>query len=111
MSKSLNVIIACGGTGGHLFPGIAVAQQLRSMGHNPVLLISQKKVDAEAAGKYGDLKFHTIQAIAKPPTLSLRMPAFLWKLAAMVRAAATICWVPVPWVPPSPLRKPLRQVR
>lgn len=80
MSKSLNVIIACGGTGGHLFPGIAVAQQLRSMGHNPVLLISQKKVDAEAAGKYGDLKFHTIQAIAKPPTLSLRMPGFLWKM-------------------------------
>lgn len=80
MSKPLNVIIACGGTGGHLFPGIAVAQQLRSMGHNPVLLISQKKVDAEAAGKYGDLKFHAIQAIAKPATFSLRMPGFLWKM-------------------------------
>ncbi|MBR5886897.1 MAG: undecaprenyldiphospho-muramoylpentapeptide beta-N-acetylglucosaminyltransferase [Akkermansia sp.] len=80
MSKPLNVIIACGGTGGHLFPGIAVAQQLRCMGHNPVLLISQKKVDAEAAGKYGDLKFHSIQAIAKPPTFSPRMPGFLWNM-------------------------------
>ena len=78
--KSLNVIIACGGTGGHLFPGIAVAQQLRKMGHRPVLLISRKEVDAEASSKYGDLEFHSIPAIAKPATFSLRMPAFLWKL-------------------------------
>ena len=78
--KSLNVIIACGGTGGHLFPGIAVAQQLRKMGHHPVLLISRKEVDAEASSKYGDLEFHSIPAIAKPPTFSLRMPGFLWKL-------------------------------
>ena len=81
MSKtSLNIIIACGGTGGHLFPGIAVAQQLRKQGHRPVLLISRKEVDAEASSKYGDLEFHSIPAIAKPPTFSLRMPAFLWKL-------------------------------
>ncbi len=78
--KPLNVIIACGGTGGHLFPGIAVAQQLRKMGHRPVLLISRKEVDAEASSKYGDLEFHSIPAIAKPATFSLRMPAFLWKL-------------------------------
>ena len=78
--QSLKVIIACGGTGGHLFPGIAVAQQLRKMGHRPMLLISRKEVDAEASSKYGDLEFHSIPAIAKPPTLSLRMPGFLWKL-------------------------------
>ncbi len=78
--KKLNVMIACGGTGGHLFPGIAVAQQLRRMGHHPVLLISRKDVDAEASRKYGDLEFHTVQAVAKPPLLSLRMPGFLVKL-------------------------------
>ena len=78
--KALNIVIACGGTGGHLFPGIAVAQQLRKMGHRPMLLISRKEVDAEASSKYGDLDFLSIPAIAKPPTLSLRMPGFLWKL-------------------------------
>ena len=78
--KALNIVIACGGTGGHLFPGIAVAQQLRKQGHRPILLISRKEVDAEASSKYGDLEFHSIPAIAKPATLSLRMPAFLWKL-------------------------------
>lgn len=80
MNKKLNIIIACGGTGGHLFPGIAVAQQLKAMGHRPVLLISRKDVDAEASKKYGDLEFHTVQAIAKPKLLSWRTPGFLWKL-------------------------------
>ncbi len=79
--QPLNVMIACGGTGGHLFPGIAVAQQLRRMGHHPLLLISRKEVDAEASSKYGELEFHTVQAVAKPPLLSLRMPGFLWKMA------------------------------
>ena len=78
--KPLNVIIACGGTGGHLFPGIAVAQQLRLLGHRPTLLISRKEVDADASRKYGDLEFHSVPAIAKPPLLSLRTPGFLWKL-------------------------------
>lgn len=80
MSDSHNIVIACGGTGGHLFPGIAVAQQLKALGHTPILLISRKDVDAEASKKYGDLEFHTIEAIAKPKLLSWRTPVFLWKL-------------------------------
>ena len=86
----MNIIIACGGTGGHLFPGIAVAQQLRKLGHHPVLLISRKEVDAEASRKYGDLDFHTIQAIAKPPLLSLKTPVFLWNLARTYMSCAKI---------------------
>lgn len=78
--KALNVIIACGGTGGHLFPGIAVAQQLKAMGHHPVLLISRKEVDAQASQKYGDLEFHTVRAIAKPRLLSPKTPGFLVNL-------------------------------
>ena len=80
MSAPLKVIIACGGTGGHLFPGIAVAQELKSRGHEVLLLISEKKVDAEASKKYTDLRFETVKAIAKPPTFSPKMVSFLWKL-------------------------------
>jgi UDP-N-acetylglucosamine--N-acetylmuramyl-(pentapeptide) pyrophosphoryl-undecaprenol N-acetylglucosamine transferase len=79
VSKPLNILIACGGTGGHLFPGIAVAEALRARGHGVLLLISEKKVDAEASAKYPHLHFETMPAVAKPPTLSPRMLPFLWK--------------------------------
>jgi len=42
------VAIACGGTGGHLFPGLAVAEQLTARGCAVALLISPKDVDQQA---------------------------------------------------------------
>jgi UDP-N-acetylglucosamine--N-acetylmuramyl-(pentapeptide) pyrophosphoryl-undecaprenol N-acetylglucosamine transferase len=80
VAKSLKILIACGGTGGHLFPGIAVGEALRARGHEVMLLISEKKVDAQASAKYTHLSFATMPAVAKPPTLSPRMLPFLWKL-------------------------------
>jgi UDP-N-acetylglucosamine--N-acetylmuramyl-(pentapeptide) pyrophosphoryl-undecaprenol N-acetylglucosamine transferase len=90
VSKQLKVIIACGGTGGHLFPGIAVAQELRSRGHEVLLLISEKAVDAQASKKYEDLRFETVRAIAKPRTLSLRIIPFLWRLRQTIGACRDI---------------------
>ena len=78
------VLIACGGTGGHLFPGVAVAQELKSRGHLVRLLISEKKVDASASKKYGDLQFDTVPAIAKPATFSLKMIPFSFKFLKTV---------------------------
>jgi len=42
------VAIACGGTGGHLFPGLAVADELVRRGCAVMLLVSPKDVDQEA---------------------------------------------------------------
>jgi len=42
------VAIACGGTGGHLFPGLAVAEELKKRGCDVALLISPKDVDQQA---------------------------------------------------------------
>ncbi len=50
-------VIACGGTGGHLSPGIALAEALVARGHTATLLISQKKVDARLSEKYPHLSF------------------------------------------------------
>ena len=80
----MKVVIACGGTGGHLFPGIAVAEELQKQGHEPVLVISEKKVDAEASAKYENLRFEVMPAIAKPATLSPKMIPFLLGLVKSI---------------------------
>jgi len=56
MSK---IIIACGGTGGHLAPGIAVAEVLQERNNECVLLISEKQVDSRLVEKYSQLNFMT----------------------------------------------------
>ncbi len=53
----MRFLISCGGTGGHLSPGIAVAEGLIARGHRVVLLISRKKVDARLVEKYPHLTF------------------------------------------------------
>lgn len=71
-------IISCGGTGGHLSPGIALAEGLVERGHEPVLLISQKKVDARLSEKYPQLRFE-------------RMPGtgFSWQPLQLIRCLAS----------------------
>ncbi len=90
MSSPKRILIACGGTGGHLFPGIAVAESLLAQGHEPLLLISQKKIDAQASAKYPHLHFESVPAIAKPRTLSPAMLPFLWALYQSVKRSKKI---------------------
>lgn len=72
----LNVVIACGGTGGHLFPGISVGEALQRRGHEVLALISEKNIDALATQGYDHLRFEKVPAIAMPRLLSLQMPRF-----------------------------------
>ena len=50
-------LISCGGTGGHLSPGISLAEGLVAQGQTVRLLISQKKVDARLIEKYPHFQF------------------------------------------------------
>lgn len=80
--KSIHVLIACGGTGGHLFPGIAVGEVLKARGHDVTLLISEKKIDSIAASGHKDLRFEKMPFLAMPRPWSPKMFGFLtglWK--------------------------------
>ena len=74
-------LIACGGTGGHLAPGIALAEGLVARGHEPHLLISRKQVDAKLVEKYPWLKLGRIPAapLSANPVAFAR---FLWLQSA-----------------------------
>ena len=50
-------VIACGGTGGHLTPGIALAEELLARGHKCVLVVSKKTVDQNLCSAYPHLSF------------------------------------------------------
>ncbi len=59
----LRVAIACGGTGGHLFPGLAVADQLVRRGCATTLLISPKEVDQEGVRGVSGMEIVTLPAV------------------------------------------------
>src|SRR6516162_8669903 len=62
-AKSPFVAIACGGTGGHLFPGLAVAGELKKRGCRIALLISPKEIDQQAVKAAADMEIFTLPAV------------------------------------------------
>ena len=85
------VLIACGGTGGHLAPGIALAQTLISRGHSCELLISQKKVDQELIKKYPNLVFRNMPAISLGKTHSHISPLAFFQFTARQISSLFFC--------------------
>jgi UDP-N-acetylglucosamine--N-acetylmuramyl-(pentapeptide) pyrophosphoryl-undecaprenol N-acetylglucosamine transferase len=59
-----SIAIACGGTGGHTFPGIAIARCLLDSGYRVVLIISSKQVDQQAVKDIKDMDIVTLPAIS-----------------------------------------------
>ena len=60
---STSVAIACGGTGGHLFPGLAVAEQLVQRDCAVTLLISAKEVDQQAVKMAAGMEIVTLPGV------------------------------------------------
>ena len=78
----MNAVIACGGTGGHLFPGIAVAEVLQNRGHEVMLLVSEKDIDAVALSGRTNFEVEKLPTVGLP---SLFSPAFLGSLADLLK--------------------------
>lgn len=92
-------VIACGGTGGHLAPGIALAETLRKRDCRPLLLISEKQIDAQLTRKYPDLEFmvvpgapllFTVGGLFRFVIKQARGLFFSWKLVRRERPVAIV---------------------
>jgi UDP-N-acetylglucosamine--N-acetylmuramyl-(pentapeptide) pyrophosphoryl-undecaprenol N-acetylglucosamine transferase len=62
-ANQLHMAITCGGTGGHLFPGLAVAGQLAQCGVKVTLMISPKEVDQLAVKDADKVDVVTLPAV------------------------------------------------
>jgi UDP-N-acetylglucosamine--N-acetylmuramyl-(pentapeptide) pyrophosphoryl-undecaprenol N-acetylglucosamine transferase len=91
----MKVIIACGGTGGHLFPGLAVAEALTSRRHEVRLLVSEKAVDQAALAastSFSDPFKVGVQAIsAVGYGGSRQLIRFCYRLAQATKDCADVC--------------------
>jgi len=86
----MKIAIACGGTGGHLFPGLAVAEELRQRGHDTLLLVSPKQIDAIALKGAGEQQSHALPGIGWPGMMSPRVFTFGMNLLSSWRECGQV---------------------
>ena len=55
----MTFVVACGGTGGHVFPGLAVAQELKRRGHAVEVWFSGRDIEGSALASWDGAVFST----------------------------------------------------
>jgi UDP-N-acetylglucosamine--N-acetylmuramyl-(pentapeptide) pyrophosphoryl-undecaprenol N-acetylglucosamine transferase len=86
----MNAVIACGGTGGHLFPGLAVAEVLRARGHEVMLFISEKEIDTLATSTRSEFRFEKLPTVGLPSPFSPAILRFLQRFNESLSACRRI---------------------
>lgn len=91
----MNIAIACGGTGGHIFPGVATARVLQDHGHEVKLWLAGKDVEAPALKGWGGETI-TVQAEGLPTGFSLRALRSASRLFQAIRTCRAIMQDDIP---------------
>lgn len=89
MGGKLNIAIACGGTGGHIFPGLATGRELLARGHDVTLWLAGKDVESDAVNDWAG-KIITIPSEGFQFGISLRSFLTVFRLFKAYRLALPI---------------------
>lgn len=78
----MNIVIAAGGTGGHLFPGLAVGEVLLRRGHQVMLIISEKEIDVLATQGRSEFRLERVPGVGLQSKSPLALLKFVLKFRA-----------------------------
>ncbi len=85
----MKIALACGGTGGHIFPGVATGEALRARGHEVTLWLAGKEGESEAIRSWKGAAI-TVTAEGLPSRPSPKMIHALWRLWRASRRCETL---------------------
>ncbi len=83
--ESRSFVVACGGTGGHVFPGLVVARELRRRGHKVVVWLSGRAIEGAARGEWDGPVFATGARFLNLRTALTNLRAFMRCRSALRR--------------------------
>jgi UDP-N-acetylglucosamine--N-acetylmuramyl-(pentapeptide) pyrophosphoryl-undecaprenol N-acetylglucosamine transferase len=83
----MKFVIAAGGTGGHLFPGLAVGEVLLARGHEAMLIVSEKEIDTIATEGRSEFRIEKVPGVG----LQGKSPRALLGFAMKFRAGLKQC--------------------
>ena len=92
-STSRTIVLAAGGTGGHIFPAVALAEVLRARGYDPQLVTDHRfhhYNKGSADGVLGQIPIHTIRAGSLGGGLVRKMRNTLGIGVGVVQAACVL---------------------
>ncbi|MDR0399129.1 MAG: undecaprenyldiphospho-muramoylpentapeptide beta-N-acetylglucosaminyltransferase [Endomicrobium sp.] len=91
--KNKNIIIAVSGTGGHIYPGIALAREFQSKGCNPVFFINNNSASLEILNNSG-FQYVAFNMVGMPRKFSFSFIVFLAKLkVSFLKALKQILYI------------------
>ena len=76
----MRIIITCGGTGGHIFPAISLAQELEKKGHNDIIFIIDNSERAKAIIEGAGFSSLALDVPKMPYGFSFKWPSFIIRL-------------------------------
>ncbi len=76
----MRILMACGGTGGHIFPAIALAEELRKRGYPDSVFVVDKASSAADIINDAGFKYHMLDVPKMPYGISFKWPGFLIRL-------------------------------
>jgi UDP-N-acetylglucosamine--N-acetylmuramyl-(pentapeptide) pyrophosphoryl-undecaprenol N-acetylglucosamine transferase len=81
----MKFVIAAGGTGGHLFPGLAVGEVFLKRGHEVMIIVSEKEIDAIATSGRSEFRIEKVTGVGLQRKSPLGLLQFVRKFYAGYR--------------------------